>query len=151
MSLKIGDTAPDFEARHDRGPDQLPRLDRRRLGRALLAPEGLHPGLHHRARLHGAGEARVRRAAASRSSASRSTRSTSTKTGSADIAETQGTAPNYPLIADADFAISKLYGMLPAETEGDPADRTAGRQPDRPQRGRRRARQEGEADPRSIR
>ncbi len=41
-----------------------------------------------------------------------------------DIAETQGTAPNYPLIADSDFAISKLYGMLPAETEGDPADRT---------------------------
>src|SRR6201985_1425097 len=37
-----------------------------------------------------------------------------------DIAETQGTAPNYPIIADADFAVAKLYGMLPADTEGDP-------------------------------
>ena len=41
-----------------------------------------------------------------------------------DIEETQGTAPNYPLIADADFKVSKLYDMLPAEVEGDPADRT---------------------------
>ena len=41
-----------------------------------------------------------------------------------DIEETQGTAPNYPLIADADFKVSKLYDMLPAEIEGDPADRT---------------------------
>ena len=40
-----------------------------------------------------------------------------------DIAETQGTAPNYPIIADADFNVSKLYGMLPASTSGDPADR----------------------------
>ena len=32
-----------------------------------------------------------------------------------DIAETQGHAPNYPMIADADLAISKLYGMLPAD------------------------------------
>ena len=41
-----------------------------------------------------------------------------------DIEETQGTAPNYPLIGDSDFAVSKLYGMLPAEVSGDPAERT---------------------------
>jgi alkyl hydroperoxide reductase subunit AhpC len=41
-----------------------------------------------------------------------------------DIAETQGTAPNYPIIADGDFAVSKLYGMLPADVSGDPGDRT---------------------------
>jgi alkyl hydroperoxide reductase subunit AhpC len=41
-----------------------------------------------------------------------------------DIAETQGTAPNYPIIADADFKVSKLYGMLPADVEGDPTERT---------------------------
>ena len=41
-----------------------------------------------------------------------------------DIEETQGTAPNYPLISDADFAISKAYGMLPADVEGDAGDRT---------------------------
>ena len=43
---------------------------------------------------------------------------------SEDIAETQGTAPNYPLIADSDFNVSKLYGMLPDDTSGDPTSRT---------------------------
>ena len=42
----------------------------------------------------------------------------------ADIAETQGTAPNYPIISDSDFNVSKLYGMLPADVEGDPTQRT---------------------------
>ena len=41
-----------------------------------------------------------------------------------DIEETQGTAPNYPLISDADFKISKAYGMLPADTSGDSGERT---------------------------
>src|SRR3712207_9077113 len=41
-----------------------------------------------------------------------------------DIEETQGTAPNYPLIADHDFAVSKAYGMLPPDVEGDPTERT---------------------------
>jgi len=41
-----------------------------------------------------------------------------------DIEETQGAAPNYPIIGDVDFNVSKLYGMLPAEFSGDPADRT---------------------------
>jgi alkyl hydroperoxide reductase subunit AhpC len=42
----------------------------------------------------------------------------------ADIEETQGQAPNYPMIGDADFNVSKLYGMLPASVEGDPTART---------------------------
>ncbi|HEY4809941.1 MAG TPA: peroxiredoxin [Solirubrobacteraceae bacterium] len=41
-----------------------------------------------------------------------------------DIEETQGTAPNYPIISDNDFNVSKLYGMLPADTSGDVAGRT---------------------------
>jgi thioredoxin-dependent peroxiredoxin len=41
-----------------------------------------------------------------------------------DIEETQGTAPNYPIIADHDFNVAKLYGMLPASVEGDPSTRT---------------------------
>ena len=41
-----------------------------------------------------------------------------------DIEETQGAAPNYPIIGDADFNVSKLYGMLPASTSGDPKART---------------------------
>src|SRR3954451_7304341 len=42
----------------------------------------------------------------------------------ADIEETQGYAPNYPIIGDADFAVSKSYGMLSADVEGDPTSRT---------------------------
>jgi alkyl hydroperoxide reductase subunit AhpC len=41
-----------------------------------------------------------------------------------DIEETQGYAPNYPLIGDKDFSISKAYGMLAADVSGDVADRT---------------------------
>jgi alkyl hydroperoxide reductase subunit AhpC len=41
-----------------------------------------------------------------------------------DIEETQGARPNYPIIGDADFTVSKLYGMLPASTSGDPKTRT---------------------------
>ncbi|HWC47197.1 MAG TPA: peroxiredoxin [Casimicrobiaceae bacterium] len=41
-----------------------------------------------------------------------------------DIEETQGTAPNYPIIGDSDFAVAKAYGMLAADTSGDVASRT---------------------------
>ncbi len=41
-----------------------------------------------------------------------------------DIEETQGARPEYPIIGDGDFNVSKLYGMLPASTSGDPATRT---------------------------
>jgi alkyl hydroperoxide reductase subunit AhpC len=41
-----------------------------------------------------------------------------------DIEETQGARPNYPIIADADFAVAKAYGMLPATVAGDPTERT---------------------------
>ena len=42
-----------------------------------------------------------------------------------DIRETQGHAPNYPMIGDPTLAISKMYGMLPAATEGTSEGRTA--------------------------
>ena len=41
-----------------------------------------------------------------------------------DIEETQGARPGYPIIGDADFNVSKLYGMLPASTKGDAKART---------------------------
>src|SRR3712207_5229168 len=41
-----------------------------------------------------------------------------------DIAETQGTAPKYPLIGNLECSISRAWGMLPAEVSGDPASRT---------------------------
>ena len=43
-----------------------------------------------------------------------------------DIEETQGTAPNYPIIADTDFEVAKAYGMLPAEVR---ATRPSARRP----------------------
>jgi alkyl hydroperoxide reductase subunit AhpC len=42
----------------------------------------------------------------------------------ADIEETQGARPNYPIIGDDDFNVAKLYGMLPAGTCGDARTRT---------------------------
>jgi alkyl hydroperoxide reductase subunit AhpC len=41
-----------------------------------------------------------------------------------DIERTQGTAPNYPIVADPDYKVAKAYGMLAADVEGDPGDRT---------------------------
>jgi alkyl hydroperoxide reductase subunit AhpC len=41
-----------------------------------------------------------------------------------DIEQTQGQAPNYPMIGDADFEVSKLYGMLPADVSGEATERT---------------------------
>ena len=41
-----------------------------------------------------------------------------------DIEETQGAAPNYPIIGDSDFKVSMLYDMLPGGTSGDPKQRT---------------------------
>src|SRR6187455_417430 len=42
-----------------------------------------------------------------------------------DIKETQGFAPNYPMIGDSDLKVAKLYGMLPADTPGTSDGRTA--------------------------
>ena len=42
-----------------------------------------------------------------------------------DIAETQGTAPNFPMIGDTDLSISKAWGMLPSTVEGSCDGRTA--------------------------
>jgi alkyl hydroperoxide reductase subunit AhpC len=42
-----------------------------------------------------------------------------------DIRETQGHAPNYPMIGDSNLAVSRLYGMLPADAEGSCEGRTA--------------------------
>lgn len=42
-----------------------------------------------------------------------------------DIEKSQGAAPNFPVVGDVDFTVSKLYGMLGADVSGDPNDRTA--------------------------
>ena len=42
-----------------------------------------------------------------------------------DIKDTQGFAPNYPMIGDTELKVAKLYGMLPADTTGGSDGRTA--------------------------
>ena len=65
-----------------------------------------------------------------------------------DIEETQGTAPNYPLIGDPEFKVAKAYGMLAGRRRGRPDRAHSGGQPDRPQRLRDRPGQEDQAGPR---
>ena len=62
MALQIGDTAPDFEAQTTEGKIRFHDWLGELVGRAVLASEGLHAGVHHRARLHGADQAGVRQA-----------------------------------------------------------------------------------------
>ena len=57
MALQIGDTAPDFEAETTEGRIHFHDWVGDSVGRPLLAPEGLHAGLHDRARLHGEDQA----------------------------------------------------------------------------------------------
>ncbi|MEX2450734.1 MAG: peroxiredoxin [Rhodospirillales bacterium] len=47
------------------------------------------------------------------------------KAWSKDIAETQGHAPNYPMIGDADMKVAKLYGMIHPNVMGDAKGRSA--------------------------
>ena len=68
-----------------------------------------------------------------------------------DIRETKGHAPNYPMIGDTDLAISKLYGMLPAERGDELGRADAGGQPDRAQRLRRSGRTRRSSSSWSIR
>ncbi len=59
-----------------------------------------------------------------------------------DIEETQGVAPNFPMIGDTDLSISKTYGMLPASAPNSSEGRTPAGQRDRSHRLRRRAGQD---------
>src|SRR5487761_1752099 len=124
MSLQIGDTAPDFEAQTTEGkikfhdwignswallfshPKDFTPVCTTELGAlAKLKPEFDKRGV----KLMGLSVDPVDRHAE----------------WSEDIRETQGTAPNYPMIGDTDFKVSKLYDMLPASASGDAAVRTA--------------------------
>ena len=93
-------------------------------GGAVLTPEGLHAGLHDRAGLHGAAQAGVRQAQHEDHRPQRRPGRQTREVGGRHQG-TQGYAPNYPMIGDTDLKVSKLYGMLPAESEGTSEGRTA--------------------------
>jgi alkyl hydroperoxide reductase subunit AhpC len=124
MSLKIGDTAPDFEAQTTEGPIHFHEWLGDSWGVLFSHPKDFTPvcttELGYMARIKPEFDKRnVKIIGLSVDPVGDHSRWAD------DIHETQGTAPNYPLIGDADFNVSMLYGMLPASTSGDPSKRTA--------------------------
>ena len=123
MALKIGDTAPDFEAETTEGPISFHDWIGDSWAVLFSHPKDFTPvcttELGYMAKIKPEFESRnVKIIGLSVDPSDRH------EEWAKDIEETQGTAPNYPLIADSDFKVSKLYDMLPAETEGDPLERT---------------------------
>jgi len=124
MSLKIGDTAPDFEADSTEGPISFHDWIGDSWAVLFSHPKDFTPvcttELGYMAKIKPEFDRRNVKILGL------SVDSTSDHEGWArDIEETQGTAPNYPIIGDADFRLSKLYGMLGADVSGDAGDRTA--------------------------
>ena len=123
MSLQIGDTAPDFEAETTEGPIRFHDWIGNSWALLFSHPKDFTPvcttELGALAKLKSEFDRRgVKLIGLSVDPVDKHSK------WSEDIAETQGTAPNYPLISDADFSISKAYGMLPADVSGDATDRT---------------------------
>ena len=123
MALAIGDTAPDFHAETSEGPIDFHQWIGDSWAVLFSHPKDFTPvcttELGYMAKIKPDFDTRgVKIIGLSVDSTGDHQR------WAADIAETQGTAPNYPIIADADFHVAKLYGMLPAATTGDAATRT---------------------------
>jgi alkyl hydroperoxide reductase subunit AhpC len=123
MSIKIGDVAPDFEAETTEGPIQFHEWIGDSWAVLFSHPKDFTPvcttELGYMAQIKPEFDRRNVKIIGL------SVDPVGNHEGWArDIEETQGHAPNYPIIADADFKVSKLYGMLPAETSGDPGART---------------------------
>jgi alkyl hydroperoxide reductase subunit AhpC len=123
MTLAIGDTAPDFEARTTEGPMRFHDWLGDSWGVLFSHPKDFTPvcttELGYMARAKPEFDRRgVKIMGLSVDSTA------DHKRWATDIAETQGTAPNYPMVGDEDFAVAKAYGMLPAATSGDAASRS---------------------------
>jgi alkyl hydroperoxide reductase subunit AhpC len=123
MALQLGDTAPDFEADTTEGPISFHDWLGDSWGVLFSHPRAFTPvcttELGYMASIKPEFDKRnVKIIGLSVDPVENHTQ------WAADIEETQGHAPNYPLIGDSDFEVSKLYGMLPADTSGDPTART---------------------------
>jgi thioredoxin-dependent peroxiredoxin len=123
MSLQIGDTAPDFEAESTEGTLRFHDWLGDDWGVLFSHPKDFTPvcttELGYMARIKPEFDRRGVKIVGL------SVDPVDKHSGWAqDIEDTQGHAPNYPIIGDADFNVSKLYGMLPADTAGDAGART---------------------------
>jgi len=123
MALKIGDTAPDFEAETTEGRIRFHDWIGDSWAVLFSHPKDFTPvcttELGYMAKIKPEFDKRNVKIIGL------SVDSTSDHKGwSRDIEETQGQAPNYPIIGDSDYTVSKLYEMLPASTSGDPKERT---------------------------
>jgi thioredoxin-dependent peroxiredoxin len=124
MALQLGDTAPDFKAMTTQGPISFHEWLGNSWGVLFSHPKDFTPvcttELGYMARLKPEFDKRgVKVIAISVDPVDKHEK------WSADILETQGFAPNYPMIGDTDLSVAKLYGMLPASTEGGADGRTA--------------------------
>ena len=124
MPLTIGDNAPNFDAETTEGRINFHEWLGDSWGVLFSHPKDFTPvcttELGHMAKLKPEFDRRgVKVIALSVDPVSNHTK------WSADIADTQGAAPNYPMIGDTQLAVSKLYGMLPATLEGMSEGRTA--------------------------
>jgi alkyl hydroperoxide reductase subunit AhpC len=123
MALRIGDTAPDFEAQTTEGPIRFHEWVGDSWAVLFSHPRDFTPvcttELGYMAKIKPEFDRRgVKIIGLSVDPVDNHAK------WAADIEATQGAAPNYPMIGDADFEVSKLYGMLPTETSGDPLERT---------------------------
>jgi len=124
MSLQIGSVAPDFEAVTTEGPMKFHEWLGNSWGVLFSHPKDFTPvcttELGYMARMKPEFDKRNTKVIGL------SVDPIDRHAGwSKDIAETQGHAPNYPMIGDTDLKVSKLYGMLPATLEGTSEGRTA--------------------------
>jgi alkyl hydroperoxide reductase subunit AhpC len=123
MALQIGDTAPDFEAETTEGTIQFHDWIGDSWAVLFSHPKDFTPvcttELGYMAKIKPEFDSRnVKVVGLSVDSAG------DHEAWAKDIEETQGAAPNYPLIGDPFLTVAKLYGMLPADVSGDPKART---------------------------
>jgi len=123
MTLTIGDTAPDFEAQTTEGPLQFHQWMGDSWAVLVSHPKDFTPvcttELGYLAKVKAEFDKRNAKVIGISVDPVDSHKKWST-----DILETQGLAPNYPMIGDPELKISKLYGMLPAATAGTSEGRT---------------------------